>query len=340
MHTYTRRISAASFGVIAFCVSTSTLSPQEARRVIAGGENDKGAVIERAHSIHVLSPERLLIVEERSTPILRVVDASGRQRGSAGRIGSGPGEVRVVGAIAIDSMARRIVVYDPANRRFSAFAMNDALRYMDSWRVEMDVEQFCFLRGKLWISGESADGMALHEMIVKDGVATPVRGASPTALGHPLDRNPLMQFHLVRGPLYCDDEAGRVLAAVTHLGIVREVDAASGTHQLHRFPNFLGVAFTDNAGALTLARPKGGDPSQLVSFHRNSDGRIVATVATRDRSIRGSGFGNFSSFQAVSLDGKPIGPSESSQRISLWRNGVVCFQSREYPTLEIGSTCR
>jgi hypothetical protein len=294
--------------------------------VIIGGIDDAGVALDRPVQALLVGRGIVVIAEEKSAPFLKVLSSNGVVRQRLGKFGEGPGEFRYVSALAYDSVARRLAVFDPMLRRVSFFAVDDGLTFLSSAIVPLHVTAACYLRGALWVHGDARNAGVVHRL-TGDRNLTVAQSAGMMATGHPLDGAGLFRHFAVSGPLACDESTGSIFAATTFLGIVQIVDATTGTSRLARLADFAPLHYAAYGAGIAVSQPdKKNDAIIAIAVDR---GRARVISGRADQAHDGQG--DFAWVREYALPGGSADPVVRRRSAEVSQLGTLrlCLGFRE-----------
>ena len=186
---------------------------------VVDGDDDQ--VFGDIETVKVDAEGRIYVLDPQSLD-LRVFRSDGSLFDRVGGAGSGPGEFRLVRDLAIEH-GRQVEIVDGRLQRITTYTRDDTgLTMTGSLRVDRFASSLCRMRGRLFVLHASQeDGLLLHEM---DEAGQTVRSFGP--LLHRISAKLAADGVDVRasqnpGPLYCDEEKGRIYAVAGELGTLR-----------------------------------------------------------------------------------------------------------------------
>lgn len=318
-------------GCAGISVSTSLLAQTDAGvTTLIGGPEARSAVLERPRKILVLS-DRIIVVE-RGEPFLQVFDLDGRLRQRAGRRGAGPGEFRLVAAVAVSADGVGISAIDTPLGRLTRFVLRDTLEFRGSQALALQAEDACFLGTRLFANTRTPEGI-VHELSGTGAELRAARALGEAHAPHPLAGSPLYQNYLADGHLLCDTIENTVTLASALTGYVQVLPVDGGAQRTIVIEGFRALEFSAAGRSLTLSKPAGGFYDEVIDVRRR-DGGVVLTVGRTDSEH--SGAGDYASYREIELT------SRGPQRVGLttrWRfvgtagGRAVCYKTDPEPVI-------
>ena len=305
--------------------------------VVIGGDKDQGGTLEYPRAI--ASAAGSIIVLERGAPHLKLFTSTGRLRQQIGPSGAGPSEFREPVALAVDLVALRLAVFDPANGRATIYAIQDTLRYDTSLHVPIYVSAACFMDGRLYALGLH-NGRLIHEMVATSSDLTVSRSLGLPRSEHPLATHPLYQNRLAQGVLYCDARSRRIIIGSLSTGIVQLVSLDSQSQETVTLTNFVPLTFEAIPNGLAQSVPPSGEWDEIVGIRPSHDGiRVIIGHADREH----HGVGDYAHFREQTIS---RGGAQTQARTTRWQEvdvtstRAICYQGSPYPTVTIHSAIR
>ena len=306
-------------------------APANAVTRIGGGADDV-VQLERPAAIRFVTSTRIIIVEERSAPFIRLLTRDGKLVQTLGRMGAGPSEFRYVSAVAIDS-AGRMAIFDPALRRVTYFQLKDTLAFVESKTTPFQVTAACYLGAQLWAHGDATNDGVVHRLSERGATLTVEQSAGTMKIGHPLDGMRLFRHPVVSGPVACNTATGEVLAATEGLGLIQITNAVTGASRIEQVGGFQPLLYeaAERGGLLTKQNEKSVN-DQIVS---------VISAARSTRVIIGQvgkgGRGNGDYVRTWETEfGKPS-PRPALRQVTAEtdRRGefALCYSEQDYPSV-------
>lgn len=147
-----------------------------------------------------------IIVADGLAHNVRVYDRNGVHLSTIGGKGDGPGEFRRPSRLALDELDRLYVV-DRLVRVQRFQRVNGSFEYLDSFRMEMKIEDLCVMGGNLYVQGFRVSGYG-NTVLQK----LTLTGEHIASFGD-VYRSPNRRMieHMTRGRIACDENVGSVL---------------------------------------------------------------------------------------------------------------------------------
>lgn len=328
------RIAVASLAAIMVPLSIPAQTEQSSG-VLIGGESDRGALLEHLKFTALLKGNRILVIEERSGPFLKMFDASGTLRQRAGRNGAGPGEFRYVAAAALDQSRERLAVFDPALRRASYYSIGDTLRFVGSSALPFEIGGACYLNGQLWVTGDAGNNAIVHRLVDSAGVLTVAQSGGTMRLGHPLDGFARFRWQILNGPIACDSKTGRVIAGTAGLGVIQVVPVKGEPPSLVRLPEFVALEYSAvERGGLMIKRAASGRQDDLIAL-RLDDNVLRAIVGHQEPAQRAQG--EYQSVREFRISAAGVSPGAVARSVErdASAGAVLCTEDAPYPTVRL-----
>lgn len=308
---------------------------------VIGGEEDRGGALDRPKFTGFLTGNRVLVIEERSGPYLKLFDRNGRLQQRIGRNGAGPGGFRYISTAAIDDKRARLAVFDPALRRVSYFALEDTLRFVGSSSLPFDISAACYLDGQLWVLGDAGNSAIVHRLQDSSGVLRLTQSGGTMRVGHPLDASPRFREQVVMGPIACDVKSGQVIAGTAGLGVVQLIPVRGGTASIQRIAGFQPLDYVAvDRGGLMIRRNESGKRDDLLALRTSRSG-VRAIVGHQDAEQKDRGdyawVGEFS----VAKTGISAGARVRSIERDAAEGLLICTADAPYPLIRVvrASSC-
>lgn len=237
--------------------------------------------IAQLHSVAVDRSGRWYALDAARGEVL-AFDPSGAAIARAGGTGTGVGRFRVARSVTIDE-DDTIFVLDPALRRVTSFHwVGSDLQVRDTISMRASGVSMCAMRDRFYVFGFRPDGI-VH---VFDR-----SGRHERTFGTPFEAGePLLQSHLVDGPIVCDSNRGSVTVTSALLQRVRSYSASGELLWEHRVVGVPRMQVTQSGPGVVDIRatdPNAVAVSSLVSL---GEGRLLLQLRRhgRDEEVRAS----------------------------------------------------
>lgn len=284
--------------------------PDTGRRVIIVADTALRGLgsegIAQLHSVSVDRSGRWYVLDAARGEVL-AFDPSGAAIARVGGPGTVAGRFRVARSVTIDE-DDTIFVLDPALRRVTSFHwVGSALQVRDTISMRAPGVSMCAMRDRLYVFGFRPDGI-IH---VFDR-----SGRLEKTFGTPFEAGePLLQSHLVDGPIACDSNRGSITVASALLQRVRSYSVSGELLWEHRVagvprmqvtqsgPSVVDIRATDPNAVLISSLVVLGEGRLLVQMRRHGRDEVVRASVLDAATGTAGGAPSAAAFEVVGLHG-------------------------------------